>query len=763
MLSMLGDIGSSLKSFFVQVTAALGFDLLFAIAIAVEVFFIFLFVLRTFYSYEVRLKRSIDKVNSWLFTHKKVDQSNIKEFNELIKKGPRRLVYYWQQYILYREKEPTYYLSLDNLVEKPLKTSSFSNNIRNLNITTIIWTAVTLLFSIAYQTAISGSTLRTEELMGVLIIPILVVFLGFIASMIMKSRKISNLDEIYHIYHIFARFINNACVDLPPYIDYDLLFSAKEIEKGNPQLREYYEARARKAKEEFEKAKQSDVEYVEYNFQDAGVDGSLVLERAMKESEVFMNKKSSTLAKIAHVEAQKEALKRNYENVQKDLQRKIQASKENIQKLIQQQEATTNRMEVGFLRKQQEQEISKQESLQTEYDQEETRYAVSNEELNQEIAELQKQLEDAKDGVQKAMVSEYQSFYEKIMANAYQTAEKRVANEKSELKKERDANEKELIIVQTQVKRLIDENNTLRSRLGDSQTQQEVTANSQESQAPKGEYDANGNYVYEDGSYHDPNGLFHDIDGKIYDMNGSLLREPDDDKQDEPEVQPLESVQEETTQPSNMVVEDYNPFDEVTEEVKEEKTLETKSEKTSVQSEGQSTTAKRGRGRPKKEITEQPQPKVAKKRGRPRKEDVVIMSEKDGLPKAVKKSPSKKTSSAKKTTTKKTTTKTSTAKKTTKKEDLDLVSLAKINKLITEEESRLSKMKALVNSEITDALNASEQKEINDERDQIMKDVENLRKKAQEAKEEGKSEQELASINERLETLIKEISDLNKK
>jgi len=749
MLSILASnaIESSLKSFFSQLTAALGFDLLFVLALVIEIFFIFLFVLRSVYSYESRLRKGLDKANNWLFKNKKIDQSNIKEFNEIIKKGPRRLVYYWQQFILYREKEPTRYLSLDNLVEKPLKTSTFDNNIRNLNVVTYIWAAITFLFGVAYQTANSVSTLRVEELVGSLIIPVLIIFIGLITSIIMKSRKTANLDEIYHIYHIFARFINNACVDLPPYIDYDLLFSSKEIEKGNPQLREYYEARARKAKEEFEKAKQSDVEYVEYNFQDAGVDGSLVLERAMKESEAFMNKKSSTLAKIAHVEAQKEALKRNYENVQKDLQRKIQASKENIQKLIQQQEATTNRMEVGFLRKQQEQEISKQESLQTEYDQEETRYAVSNQELNQEIAGLNKELEEAKENVQKSMVAEYQSFYEKIMNNAYQSAEKRVAGEKSELKKERDTNEKELIIVQTQVKRLMDENNTLRSRLNieNPQSENKVATVEQTQETPKGEYDANGNFVYEDGSYHDTNGLFHDIDGKIYDMNGTLIREPEDDVKEEPvEIQPVEENVEEFATPvqsETMKVEDYNPFEEESKPQVQETKTQTKPT--------QVATEKRGRGRPKKEVTEKVEPKEPKKRGRPRKQESnSLLSEKNGLPRI--------------NTTKKRPV--SRVKKTTdKKDDLDLVSLAKINKLITEEEDRLSKMKALVNSEITDALNIAEQKEINEERDEIMKTVEALRSKAQEAKEEGKSEQELASINARLESLIKEISDMNKK
>ena len=504
-ISLLCDFESSLRTFMIQITSALGFGGLFAIALAVEVFFVFLFILKTAFSYEARLHRSLDKLNNWLFKYKRIDQSNIKEFNELINKCPKRVIHNWQQYILFREKDPSEYLSADNLIEKPLKTSGWMNNIKNLNLATTIWTAVVFLFTIAYQANTSASFTSISFAMS-LVVPVIVIIIGVLASIGLKGKRILNLDDIYAKYHIFARFINNACVDIPQYIDYDLLFTQKEIEKGNPQLREFYESRARKAKEEFENAKKSDVEYVEYNFEDAGVDGSLVLERAMRETEAFINKKTSTLAKIAHVEAQKEALKRNYENVQKDLQRKIQASKENINELIAQQEATTNRMEVGFLRKQQEQEIAKQESLQQEYDQEETRFAISSQELEQEIAEYHKTLDQSKENVQDAMVAEYQTFYEKVMKSAYSKAEKKVAEEKNELKKERDQNEKELIVVQTQIKRLMDENNTLRARLesgAPSQSQDEQNAEKEEKETPQGQYDEKGNYVYADGSYHE--------------------------------------------------------------------------------------------------------------------------------------------------------------------------------------------------------------------------------------------------------------------
>lgn len=827
-ISLLCDFESSLRTFISQITSALGFGGLFAIALAVEIFFVFLFVLKTAFSYEARLHRSLDKLNNWLFKYKRIDQSNIKEFNELINKCPKRVVHNWQQYILFREKDPAEYLSADNLIEKPLKTSGWMNNIKNLNLATIIWTAVIFLFTIAYQAEVSANLTSISFAMS-LVTPVLIIIIGVLASIALKGKRILNLDDIYAKYHIFARFINNACVDIPQYIDYDLLFTQKEIEKGNPQLREFYESRARQAKEEFENAKKSDIEYVEYNFEDAGVDGSLVLERAMRETEAFINKKTSTLAKIAHVEAQKEALKRNYENVQKDLQRKIQASKENINKLIAQQEATTNRMEVGFLRKQQEQEIAKQESLQQEYDQEETRFAISSQELEQEVAQYHKTLDESKESVQEAMVAEYQTFYEKVMKSAYSKAEKKVAEEKNELKKERDQNEKELIVVQTQIKRLMDENNTLRARLessASSQGQDEQSGEKEEKENPQGQYDEKGNYVYADGSYHDANGLFHDVDGNIYDMNGTLIREPSDEEQEkEKEIQ--EEIMNDELAFGKAVI--------IPEEKEEKKKEEPKQEEVNAEIKEEAVSEKKPakRGRPRKTPVEDSTPKEPKKRGRPRKvasESAGTVKEKsDAKPekktakkttatskpkvsskasgltrtsasKETKRNPykkkakptsssttkkstksatkpaSKKTASAKpaikksvsqaksgaKTVASKTRAKAGSSKSASIEAKNSGATLEKINEMIAEEESRLNKMKFILNSEIGKNINQeSYQNEVNAETNRIMQAVEDLKTQAETVKGNEKSDEELAKINKRLEDLISEISKLN--
>ena len=67
MLSNLLTVDGALRTFFYQLTDAIGFGGYLGIIIAVEVLFILLFAIKSIFSYEHRLKRSLDKANAWLF------------------------------------------------------------------------------------------------------------------------------------------------------------------------------------------------------------------------------------------------------------------------------------------------------------------------------------------------------------------------------------------------------------------------------------------------------------------------------------------------------------------------------------------------------------------------------------------------------------------------------------------------------------------------------------------------------------------------
>lgn len=72
-------------------------------------------------------------------------------------------------------------------------------------------------------------------------------------------------------------------------------------------------------------------------------------------------------------------------------------------------------------------------------------------------------------------------------------------------------------------------------------------------------------------------------------------------------------------------------------------------------------------------------------------------------------------------------------------------------------------MKETINSQINQVLNQDNLNEIDKEKDEIMKSIESLQEQANNARENGESEEELAKINKRLEDLIKELASLNNK
>lgn len=463
-LASLLDIEGGIRTVFSSLSVSLSFNLMFIIGLSIEAVIILFFIIKSAFSYEMRATRALDRLNKWLFVNKKLTTDNIKEFTGLVKKGPKRMSYNWQQYILYREFAPSKYMTVENIVDKPLRVSSYDANVRNLGIFSYIFSAVMFLMGLAHSGA--GETVLNTYLTIVAVsIPFIMLLMYGITKMCLSAKKHSNLDSLYQNLHLFQRFIDNACVDLPQFIDFTLLFSPEEIEKGIPALREFLESRARKEKEEFEKAKKEMVEYEKYDFETAGVDGSNILDRAMRESESYLNNKSKTLAKISQIEASLESLKKNFDNIQKDFQRKMQISKENIDRLRQSQEETTSRIESNYLRKQQTAELAKQEKEEADFEQQKRRYLVEKNDCEEEIKTLNAELDSGKNQAERAMLAEYKTFYTRICKRAEENVEADVRNELTTLKQNSENTEENLAQAETLIKRLEDENLTLRRKL----------------------------------------------------------------------------------------------------------------------------------------------------------------------------------------------------------------------------------------------------------------------------------------------------------
>ena len=776
------DIVSNLIDFLDPLATRIGEDVLFIIALAVEALLVIFFLVKSAYSYEASLNRSLDKINYWLFERKVLTEENVREFNTIMKtKAPKRLCYYWQQYILFREGAPSTYMSTENLVEKPLKTSSYNSNIKNLNVISAVWAIfVGLLFILVGQTG-AGETLSTSSLGGAIAVVGMVYFINLVFTIYLRARKNALLNSIFQNVSLFGRFMDNACIDLPTYIDYQILFTPEEIEKGQPVLREFLDYKARREKEEFNKAKEQQIEYETYDFSSTGVSGSVVLDRAMKESELYLNKKEKIYVKIAQLESELDTRKKNFDNVQKDYQNKLQASRENIDRLLQQQEETTNRIESNYLRKQQTQEIAKQEQLEQEFEQQRARYLLEKQELEEEIKKNNEELENNKKNVETVMLGEYQNFFDNFCKSAEKVVTAVMANKLEKLKAQNDEQQQRITELEIKIKN----------------THQGVYDGAQES-AEEGKYDENGNFVYANGTYYDKDGLFHNTDGNVYDADGNFVRK-DEVKQEE------KVEKEEKEEEKKIDLNDLNAFDFMTdvsekddvydvaenviknvapemevvnsskeeekkEEKKEEANLETFSldevKETPEVKEEQEAKPKKRAGRPRKIVTETPKPKG--QRGRPRKTPQPAETTQEEKPK-------KKPGRPKKITTEEPKPKKAVGrprkteavenkpkgKRGRPKKNIDQIE--EINKKISEERNKLSEMRDNLNKEFELAIkNLDEAKVAQDDerREELTKEIEKLQEEAKSVND-GDSEKRIAEINEKLESLIEEVKKLN--
>lgn len=810
MISTLCDIVDSIAKFFVSfLTLIGGLDTVFFIALAVEVALVIFFLIKSAFSYEASLNRALDKLNFWLFEKKNVTEENIKDLNLLFKtKAPKRLCYYWQQYILFREGNPSTYLSTENLVEKPLKTSSYNSNIKNLTLFSTVWGMIVSAFVLFV--AFFDAYLTGQVLAYVILIPIFVAIIATIFVVYLRARKNTILNSLYQNVGLFGRFMDNACIDLPSYIDYQILFTPQEIEKGQPVLREFLDYKARKEKEEFNRAKEEDINFETYDFSETGVDGSIVLDRAMKESELFLKKKDKILVKVSQLEAELDSRRKNFDNVQKDYQTKIQASKENVNRLRQMQEETTNRIESNYYRKQQTQEIAKQEQFEQEFEQLRAKYLLEKDEGEEEIQKLNDELATYKNDVEDAMVGEYQTFFDKFCHSAEKVVAK-VFNDKITSLKEEIEKDKQ-IITDLEIKL-----KSIPQGVYDANAEKPVEqTGAEEVSTLEGKYDENGNYVYPNGTFYDKDGNFHDENGNVYSQDGKLISSnqsaPQEEKKQEKKIVDFDDFDSfdfmtDTSQKDDVYgvaeniineidkdkeikvvnntendIVDFEPEEEegpltfepeqiVSDDGFEELKLQDSDENSNqvFESDVADETPKKKAGRPRKMVIEEIS-KPAGKRGRPKKvvSDEVVSNQpkKVGRPKKaesdVSETEKRKVGRPKKIV--KEDTLADTVKRGRGRPKKQENPISEINKKLSEEEAKLNEMRTSLNEEMESAMHKMNSNNVDDNqvrRNELIKEIDALQSEAQEVIKQNQPESRIAEINAKLEKLLEEIKSLN--
>ncbi len=381
-------------------------------------------------SYENKLLKSINKLNKYFLAKPFITEENLVEFNLKMKRVPKTLRNSWQIYMLNREDGPTKYINTSTCVDKPLRSSSIEKHLGNFSIFTILM--VVLSFSVGLAYSYKAGIAVVEEnlrLLVAVLCPLAVVAIYSIYVLFARLRKNEIYSLLFENFPVFERNLEKAVTTLPAYVDYEILFTKQEIKEGIPILQQYLEKRALVEQKELEKARENSVACEEYDFGDLGIDGSLVLERAMKESETFIKVRKRLQDESDAIEAEKENYKKNFETTSKDLQRKLQASRENLDSLRSQQEASTNRIESNYIRKQQSDEIKKQQQLEKDLEEATTKFNNEQEALEGEIKKRQAEIEEKKNFVQQAMLLEFKHYANTLYKALTQKAAE-VGNEK---------------------------------------------------------------------------------------------------------------------------------------------------------------------------------------------------------------------------------------------------------------------------------------------------------------------------------------------
>lgn len=416
------NVFKSITSFFKELSNYVTFDYIVYGSVGLLVLVMVISLIRTNYTYEVKLLRNVSKLNKYFAKNPYVNDENIVELNTRMKNVPKALRYCWQEYMLNRDKVPSEYMNTTVCVDQPCKASAYGNVATTVGIFTIVISVLAFLLGMA-RMAVDEAVRFNTFLFEVLLLPLLVLALGYLFVTFLRARHTSINADLYYTFHEFERNINKACTTMPAFIDYEVLFTKKEIKEGIPVLQDYLEKRAIEEKREREEAELNASQFEYYDFDDLGVDNSLLLERAMKECEKYINVKRDLASKVQSKETEMFNYQKNFDEVTKDFERKAQASRESIAQLTDQINQTTVKIEANYMKKRLNEEQTKLQQLEKDYELASTRFQKQQDEMNAEVQTLNDEIAKRKATTEEAMKAECKNYANKIYGQISKTVQ----------------------------------------------------------------------------------------------------------------------------------------------------------------------------------------------------------------------------------------------------------------------------------------------------------------------------------------------------
>ena len=371
-------------------------------------------------TYESRLLRSVSGFNRYFKKNPFINEDNLVEVNNKFKQVPKTLRYSWQEYMLNRDRQPSEYINSVSCIDQPTRSSAYKNIANTVLFLTVMISALTILFNLAcvYSApTLAGVDKEIKTFEGffeILLFPLFYTFIGVFITTVLKFLESSRYADLYYEFHEFERYLNKACSTMPSFVDYEVLFTPKEIREAIPVLQEYLEKRALQEQKEAEEAELNANHFEDFNFEPVGVESALLLDRAMLEGEKYFNFKRGITERINSKEQEMFNFQKAFDEVTKDYERKSQAVRENMASLTEQLNATSVKIEANYLKKKYNEEQQKQQQLEKDYEYSKVNFEKQQKEMDEEIAGLNAEVKEKKTQVEENMISECRNYANKV-------------------------------------------------------------------------------------------------------------------------------------------------------------------------------------------------------------------------------------------------------------------------------------------------------------------------------------------------------------
>jgi len=357
------------------------------------------------------------------------------EFNRLMMKCPKTIRFQWQRYIINRNKKPSDFLTEENVIERPFRTNSYKKGLKSFSLSV----GILCLFSAVFMIA---SHLTPDAQVGKMILslvtPAIALFVGGIYTAFSRVLYNTLMSDLYFSFTNFEKGIDRAVANMHEAIDYDIIFTQKEIQNGIPALQEYLEQRALYEQEQIKRAQESEVRHEIYNFDALGVNGSLVMQRAIKESEIYLGNKKRLENEIEVLNADKNNEQKKFDDENRMRLRNLRDIRETISGLKNKIEMASNEISKTNYRRQQSAEVEKEQNLEKEIKKATDEFNKKVSKLDKEIDGKNQEIQDCKNSTEKALIDEFKHFFEKINKDSEKFAKEKVENEIKSLERERD-------------------------------------------------------------------------------------------------------------------------------------------------------------------------------------------------------------------------------------------------------------------------------------------------------------------------------------